>query len=231
MATVGQNVQKLRERAGHTNQTALARAAGMSISQISDLEADRYQLPDTKTLLKLAKALRCSVDDILDHVDPDYSSMLMETAEAEAVALRLPETDRSDDDVTSYNRNDIPVIQEGDASPSGLDGESRTISGVERTPEPYDDSERGAYALVLRGDSMEPVLKDGMRLIVSVTQPVADGDLAYAQLKAGERIAKIVARVNDGWLLSSANPAYAPRFVPKDQIESIHKIVYVRTLR
>jgi phage repressor protein C with HTH and peptisase S24 domain len=202
----------------------------MTVSQISDLEADRYQLPDMRTLLRLAKALRCSIDDILGDVDPDYSSMLIETAEAKAIALRLRETDEFDGSVTGFDRNDIPVIQEGDASPTDRRGEFRTISGAEPTPEPYDDTEHDAYALVLRGDSMEPVLKSGMRLIVSVIQPVADGDLAYAQLKAGERIATIVARVNRGWLLSSANPAYAPRFVPKEEIECIHKIVYVRTL-
>src|SRR5688500_14863649 len=100
-ATVGRNLQRLRERAGYANHTGLARAAGMSVSQISDLEADRYQLPDTKTLLKLAKALRCSVDDILENVDPAYSSMLAETAEAQALALRLPDEDAG---------HDIPVV-------------------------------------------------------------------------------------------------------------------------
>ena len=64
-----------------------------------------------------------------------------------------------------------------------------------------------------------------------MTQPLADGDLAYAQLKTGERVVRIVTRLNDGWLLWSANAAYAPRVVPTDQIESLHTIVYVRTRR
>jgi phage repressor protein C with HTH and peptisase S24 domain len=78
---------------------------------------------------------------------------------------------------------------------------------------------------------MQPILKRGMRLIVSVIQPVGDGDLAYVQLKSGERLAKIATRQTDGWLLTSANPAYPPRAVRIDEIQHIHKVAYVRFLK
>ena len=101
------------------------------------------------------------------------------------------------------------------------DGDSRSVSEVERTSRPYDYRETGAYAVVLRGDSMEPLLKRGMRLIVSLTQPIGDGDLRYVQLRSGERLAKIAARQGGGWLLSSANPAYSPRFVTMSKIPKV----------
>jgi len=236
VATVGQNLQKLRERAGFANQTALARAAGMSLSQVSDVEADRYHLPDTKTLLKLAKALRCSVEEILEEVDPAYSSMLREsgllreTADEEALAHRLPE----DDELAgvSSQTSVIPVVREGEVPPTDLrlGDEPESIPSFEGMSTEADRRDRGVYALVLGSDSMEPVLKRGMRLIASINESVTDGDLTYVQLKSGERFAQIAARHSCGWLLSSANPSYPPRFVADDQIESIHKVVYVRFL-
>ena len=89
----------------------------------------------------------------------------------------------------------------------------------------------GGYAVVLRGDSMEPLLKRGMRLIVSVTQSVADGDLVYAQLKTGDGVKDLRrARTADGY--SRANPSsLQSRGLSNDQIESIHAVVYVRLLR
>src|SRR5262249_6883873 len=95
-----------------------------------------------------------------------------------------------DCDVSQYERNAIPVINEGEASPNGLawDAEARRVSEVEDwTSRPFDFRERGPYAVVLRGDSMEPVQKLGMRLIVWQVQPISSGDVVYVQLKGGER--------------------------------------------
>lgn len=43
-------------------------------SRVSDWENDRYGLPDTSTLLKIAKTLGCSIDDLLSGVDPRYDT-------------------------------------------------------------------------------------------------------------------------------------------------------------
>jgi transcriptional regulator with XRE-family HTH domain len=139
------------------------------------------------------------------------------------------EADRDALGVTNNVRHEIPLIQEGEASPTAPNSHNDARPDSEKAHTL--DRETDRYAVVLRSDSMEPLLKRGMRLIVSVTQPVADGDLAYVQLKSGERFARIAAHQDGGWLFSCANPAYAPRFVPNDQIEIIHEVVYVRFLR
>lgn len=205
----------------------LARSAGLSASRVSDLESDRYRMPDAPTLLKIAKVLRCSVDDLLEGVDPEYQAMLQQRQSASNDAEPI------DEDVRHFRPEDIPLIQEGDASPEGLvwDSGDPIAADAPRTSRPYDFRENGAYAVVLRGDSMEPLLKRGMRLIVSPTQKVGDGDLVYAQLRDGERLIKLATRQNGGWLLMSANPAHVPRYVRGDDVEHIHKVAYVRFLK
>ena len=45
-----------------------------------DVQRDYHGLPETPTLLRLAKALRCSVEALLDGVDADYEQMRKTTA-------------------------------------------------------------------------------------------------------------------------------------------------------
>jgi phage repressor protein C with HTH and peptisase S24 domain len=66
---------------------------------------------------------------------------------------------------------------------------------------------------------------------VSPNVPVGDGDVAYVQLRSGERLVKLVTRTDDGYLLASVNPQYAPRFVRNDDVEHVHRIAYARLLR
>lgn len=254
VATFGSNLTRLREKAGFKTAKSLADAIGSSAPVVSRWENDATGLPEGPTLLRLAKALSCSIEELMDGVDPDYDVVRarvnrdqlarlgvrrgadLATAQPEQVidanGLRH-EAVPIDEDVTNYKRADVPIIQEGEASPVGMiwdAGDPRTTE-VEYTSRPYDFRESGAYAVVLRGDSMEPILKRGMRLIMSAVQPVGDGDVAYVQLRNGERLVKIATRVTDGWLLTSANPAHPPRQVHVDEVEHIHKVAYVRFLK
>jgi hypothetical protein len=174
---------------------------------VSGWEHDRRGLPEAQTLFRIAKGLRCSIEELLEGIDRDYDA---QSAHLFGLVFR---------DTLRLHRHEqpeeIPIIQEGDASPSG----------------PTSDRDTGAYTVVLRCDSMEPLLKPGMSLMVCTVQAVADGDLAYVQLKSGERFVQIAARQDNGWLLSSANPSHAPRFVSNDRIESIHKVAYVTLLK
>lgn len=70
MATVGQNLTALRKRLG-VKQYVLAERLGMTQGSLSKFE-HAEGLPESGTLLKLAKALPCAVEDLLVGVDPDY---------------------------------------------------------------------------------------------------------------------------------------------------------------
>lgn len=72
---VGENIRRLRDRkAADESQGEFAARVGVTQSQLSDWEHSRY-LPDTASLLKLAKALDCTIDEILDGVDAEYDAI------------------------------------------------------------------------------------------------------------------------------------------------------------
>ena len=70
MASFGENVKRLRERVGLARAKTLAKSIGVAPSVVSRWENDKTGLPEGPTLLKLAKVLDCSLDDLLDGVDP-----------------------------------------------------------------------------------------------------------------------------------------------------------------
>jgi transcriptional regulator with XRE-family HTH domain len=134
-----------------------------------------------------------------------------------------------------YVKNDLPVIAEGEASFQGElfwdASEGRPlIEAEEWTSRPFDLKDPKAYAIKVRGDSMLPVFAPGMLLIVSPNAHVKakQGDNAYVQLHSGERLIKRVRKQAGGWILESYNRAYDTRFVPVDEVGSVHRIVYAK---
>ncbi len=71
--TVGDNIRKIRERLG-LQQVDLADRLKIRQPSAWTLE-NQDGLPEAGTLLKLAKALSCSVEELLEGVDPDYDAV------------------------------------------------------------------------------------------------------------------------------------------------------------
>lgn len=70
--SLGENIRRLRSLAGLTTQKAFLELLGVPRSQVSDWENDRHAVLEIATLIRLAKLFRCSLDDLLEGVDPDY---------------------------------------------------------------------------------------------------------------------------------------------------------------
>ena len=85
--SVGKNIKRLRTVMGLRTQKALVELLGVPQSQVSDWEHDRFAVLDISSLIKLAKALHCSVDELLAGVDPDYDQ-IREGGAAGAVPAR-----------------------------------------------------------------------------------------------------------------------------------------------
>jgi len=219
--TFGENLRRIRKEAKLSARDLAARV-GVSPPVMSKWETQKG-LPEGPTLLKLAKALGVSIDELLAGVDPEYDLVREDRAQYGA-----------SDDADPSSRA-IPILFEGDAPPDGL---TWTADGAplfhvdEWGSRPGDVRDPRAYLVVVRGDAMEPMIKRGMRAVVSPNQPVADGDLACVHLRAGERLVRVVQhdRAQSGWVLESYNPAVRARFVPESDVAMIHKVAYVRTL-
>lgn len=85
----GANVTRLREAAG-LKQNVLAQRVHRSAATLSAWENSRNGLPEAPTLLALAKALRCSVDDLLAGVDAEYDALMEQRRATIAGVPTLP---------------------------------------------------------------------------------------------------------------------------------------------
>ena len=124
-------------------------------------------------------------------------------------------------------------MAEGEESPTdALDWRSGHNTPIEEwISRPHDVPDKRAYAIVVGGDSMEPMFTRGMHLIISPNVPVGDGDIAYVHLTSGERLVKRVRSAPAGYVLESANPAHGARFVSKADVEAVHRVAYARLVR
>jgi phage repressor protein C with HTH and peptisase S24 domain len=85
----------------------------------------------------------------------------------------------------------------------------------------------GTYALEVSGDSMEPLYRDGDRVIVSPDQKPRRGDRVVVKTHGGEVMIKVLARETAKTIeLHSINPAYPPRLIPADNVEWIARITW-----
>jgi phage repressor protein C with HTH and peptisase S24 domain len=92
------------------------------------------------------------------------------------------------------------------------------------TPEILDPH---AYALEIAGESMEPVFRDGDRVIVSPAAPVRRGDRVVVRTREGEVMAKQLTRQSARRLeLKSLNPDFPDYAFDLEQIGWMHRIVW-----
>lgn len=90
-----------------------------------------------------------------------------------------------------------------------------------------------AYAVYVRGTSMEPRYMEGETAFVNPVQPPRIGDFVVVQVRPRERgaplrgiIKQFHAKSTGVYLLKSLNPPDAPLIkLPADQVVSLHKIV------
>ena len=88
-------------------------------------------------------------------------------------------------------------------------------------------TEDAVYALEITGTSMEPVYREGDRVIVAPTAQLRRGDRVVAKTVKGEILAKTLGRTTDNVVeLLSANPDFPAREIPRDQISWMARILW-----
>ncbi len=90
-----------------------------------------------------------------------------------------------------------------------------------------DMGERRVYALEITGDSMEPVYRDGDRIIVCPEDSIRRGDRVVVRTRGGEVMAKEVSVLTENRVeLLSLNPAHAPRSLTPGDIAWMARIIW-----
>lgn len=84
-----------------------------------------------------------------------------------------------------------------------------------------------AYALEISGDSMEPLYRDGDRIIVSPAASIRRGDRVVLRNRDGEVMAKELARLSANRIeLRSFNPEHPQRSLKRSEIAWMARIIW-----
>ena len=74
------------------------------------------------------------------------------------------------------------------------------------------------FGLMIKGDSMEPRIKNGDVVIVRKQEDADDGDIVIALVNGDDAVCKRLKKYNDGISLLSNNPAYEPMYFNNAEI-------------
>ena len=147
-------------------------------------------IPDTKYLSKLAEIFSVSVD-----------------------YLFLDEPRRELDSVRVI-RNAVPIVGEiACGTPILAD---QNITGFSDLP----DGVHADFALICKGDSMNPTFIEGDLVLIRQQPEVENGQIAAVNID-NETTLKHVYRQDNGLLLTADNPAFPPLYVPADSDREI----------
>lgn len=198
-------IDKLARKYG-MSASGLARRAGLDPTTFNKskrvMPNGRLRWPSTESVSKILKATEASVEEF--------------------VSLLVGE------DGASLPVRRIPLIGHAQAGHAGYfdDAGFPTGAGWDEVDFP-DVGDPNAYALEITGDSMEPVYRDGDRIVVSPKASVRRGDRVVAKTVDGEVMAKEVQRMTASRVeLLSVNRAHEDRNLAREEIDFIHRIVW-----
>lgn len=175
-------------------QSDLVERTGISKGALSSYISGKY-VPKQNNIYKIAKALNVN-EAWLMGVDCDMTRNSLNTS---------PQS----------NGVKIPVL-------------GRVAAGIPLTASEYivDTEEIPAamaadgeyFGLMIKGDSMEPRIRNGDVVIVRKQEDADDGDIVIALVNGGDAVCKRLKKYNDGISLLSNNPAYEPMYFNNAEI-------------
>lgn len=123
----------------------------------------------------------------------------------------------------------IPVIGLAQAGDEGFFDDAGFPCGGSwedvRVPGELDEN---VYALEIAGDSMDPVLRAGDKVLVAPNAAVRRGDRVVVKTTEGEVMAKELRKLTDTRVeLASLNPDYEDRALSRKDVQWIGRIIWV----
>ena len=202
----------------------LARSAGLdptTFNKSKRTSSDgRERWPSTESLAKIMAATSTSTDDFWRPSSDDKRRFAERLSEFDDLAAETPE---------AYKLPQaVPLLGLAEAGSGGFfdDGGFPQGQGWDEVHFPRPDGEN-VYALEISGDSMEPLYREGDRIVVSPTEQVRRGDRVVVKTQEGEVMAKILHRQSARQIeLHSVNPAYEPRIFDIVDIEWMARIIW-----
>lgn len=213
MGTIGENVRRLREAAG-MSQDDLAVAAKTTQSTIDRIE--REEVANSRFLPRIAGALRASLSEL----DESYSNV-PDGPQRPALA---PVAD-------GYGPKDFRIYSAAEGGPGEI---IRSAEPVDWWPRPIEVQQvRGAYGMYIVGTSMAPEFEPGHVAVINPNLPHIGGKsyIFYAEENGGvvrATVKRLRYETGDGWHVTQHNPpdGQKPNFVLKKTPWALaHRIV------
>lgn len=211
---IWQAIDRLAASSGFST-SGLATKAGLdptAFNRSKRLAPDgRPRWPSTESIAKILAVTGATLSEFLSFVDT--TTMTDQGASARAL-------------------NAIPVLGYAQAGQDGYfdDAGYPVGSGWDYIQFPQDVVDKGEtfYALEITGDSMQPLYREGDRLIVSPGTAIRRGDRVVVKTRGGEVMAKELARQTAARIeLKSFNPAHQDRAIEMNEVSWIARILWV----
>lgn len=197
-----ENVRAARVRAG-LSLNAAGKAAGLTATQVKEIEDGKNANPGLATIEKLAEAIHASPVELL------------------GVAVLPPGANHD----AGRPEHTVPIPVVGVAA-GGKPIESEELH--EEYPLLRHLYKSGRYAIRLFGDSMWPTLWDRDLLLVEPSASVPNGKIAVVRVNGESTVKRVHRRKKDGsWTLKSDNPTHPLLEAEADEVEVLARFLKI----
>jgi|GEM_PF-1581505 len=184
-------------------------------AKYSGLKSGRTKSLNQATLASLENALNIKIDD----TDPNHLSYIKLQSGQEQETKKNSSLEFSGSAVV-YPYPLLGTVYAGE--PKNL-----YYSSYDKTSKfTYSRKGHNCFALIVDGKSMESTLKDGSMVLVDMDAPLEKDCIVAVKLKNGAQYIKRYEDVNYSFIrLKSDNGEYGERFIDKNDIEAIYRVV------
>jgi len=209
MNSIGKRIALLREQKGW-NQSELAREMGVTPQSVQAWEAGK-NVPRQQKMKKLAGVLGATVGELMsdDAIEGEFQRI---TGQLESNVEQGPPI------VSPYRA--IPIV--GTAQ-MGAEGYWYALEEADGTVDAY-SRDASAYALRLKGDSMEPAIHSGWVAVIEPDRDYFPGEYVMVRTTEGESMLKRLLYCNEAEVSLLSVNGHAIRNIPTEQIEHIHSV-------
>lgn len=231
---------KRRRHAAGMSQRQLSEAAGLNDSAVKKIESGGVTHPRMDTLSALAKALGCSVADLMGPMAEELTNLpqpLPTTVSPIREAHNFGPTEILADHVVSIPPvslmpKDVPVLGVavgGDDSDFEFNGQ--IVDYVRRPPGLA--GVQGAFGVYVMGTSMEPRYEEGELVYVHPGRPARPGDDVIIEMFNGDEdgrsgncyIKRLLKKAGGNYVCRQYNPARDDLVYPVDRVKKVHRIM------
>ena len=203
--TMGERLRALRKRSG-LSQFKLGQKVGADANTVSRWENDKIEASHNY-VVKLADALGTTADYLLgrDAALPESNVRPIRGGVVEVPVLGAQSS------ICCGGGYDISEIDE-------------EVIRMELVPEAWLTGPRGDrpfYITYVEGDSMEPTIEDGERVLVNPNQTPMQGEIAVVSWSGHAMLKGVIFERNGDVRLVSANKEYPERVIPKEDVQHV----------